>query len=164
LRALARNYISDYIPTHVFEFYRNDSMMKLLNPKEVKEALQKFKEFDPSTVESRIEKLIDDNIHLVRNGNRNNFQYNPYLRSYLLILMHKKFVIFGIEKSGFETESSAKKDAIKTLRDIQKDKLPDYSVKRIVLELNRLDAGMARIRSGQEKRLKEYDDQDDAGF
>ena len=55
--------------------------MKLLNPKEVKDALQRFKEFDPSSVDARIEKLIEDNIFLVRQGSRDNFQYNPYLRS-----------------------------------------------------------------------------------
>lgn len=138
--------------------------MKLLSPKEVKNSIQKFREFDPSSVDPRIEKLIEDNISLVREGNKDRFQYNPYLRSYLLILMHKKFILFGIEKSGFETEASAKKDAIKTLRDIRKDKLPDYSVKRIVLELNRLDAGMARIRSSEERRLRNYLNQDEVGF
>jgi hypothetical protein len=138
--------------------------MKLLSPKEVKDAIQKFREFAPSSVDPRIKKLIEDNISLVRDGNKDRFQYNPYLRSYLLILMHKKFIIFGIEKSGFETEASAKRDAIKTLRDIGKDKLPDYSIKRIVLELNRLDAGMASIKSKQEKRLKKYENQDGVEF
>jgi hypothetical protein len=134
--------------------------VKLLSPKEVKQSLQKFKAFDPLVVGRRVETLIQDNIALVKQGKRENFQYNPYLRSYLLILMHKKFVIFGVEKSGFETEAAAKKDAIKTLREIQKDKLPDYSVKRIAIELNRLDAGMERMRGTVARRLKQYENQD----
>ncbi len=128
--------------------------MKFLNPKEVKDALDKFKLFDPTVIEERIEKLIDSNIELIRNGRKENFQYNPYLRSYILMLMHKKYIIFGIEMTGLETESAAKKDAIRILRDIRKDKLPEYSVKRIVMEINRLDQGMARIRSNEERRLK----------
>ena len=75
--------------------------------------------------------------------------------------MHKKYIIFGIEKTGFDTEVLAKKDAIKTLRDIRKDKLPEYSVKRIITELNRLEAGMSRIRSSEARRLKMYADSDE---
>lgn len=132
--------------------------MKLLNPRDVKETLHKFKEFDPVLIEKRIQKLIEDNIHSVLQSCKDNFQYNPYLRSYLLILTYKKFIILGIEKSGFETESSAKKDAIKTLRDIQKDKLPDYSIMRIITEINRLDAGIARVRSNEARRLNKLND------
>ncbi len=71
--------------------------MKFLNPKEVKDALDKFKLFDPTVIEERIEKLIDSNIELIRNGRKENFQYNPYLRSYILMLMHKKYIIFGFK-------------------------------------------------------------------
>lgn len=71
--------------------------MKLLNPKEAKEALEKFKHFDPSIMEEKIEKLVNSNIELVRRGNKESFQYNPYLRSYILMLMYKKYIIFGIE-------------------------------------------------------------------
>ncbi len=128
--------------------------MKLLNPKEAKDALDKFKLYDPSVVDEKIEKLINSNIELVRKGNKENFQYNPYLCSYILMLMHKKYILLGIENTGFETEAAAKKDAIKILRDIRKDKIPEYSVKRIITEINRLDQGMARIRSNEERRLK----------
>lgn len=128
--------------------------MKLLSPKEAKEALEKFKKYDPSHVEEKIEKLVSNNIEMVKKGNKDNFKYNPYLRSYVLMLMHKNYIIFGIEKSGFDTESSAKRDAINVLRDIRKDKIPEYSIKRIITEINRLDQGMARIRDKEARRLQ----------
>ncbi len=128
--------------------------MKLLNPKETKDALARFKKFDPSTVEDRVEKLVNNNIELVRKGNKDNFQFNPYLRSYILMLMHKNYIIFGIEKSGFDTASAAKRDAIKTLRDIRKDKIPEYSIKRIIIEIERIDQGRERIRSNEARRLR----------
>ena len=68
--------------------------------------------------------------------------------------MHKNYIIFGIEKSGFDTESSAKRDAINVLRDIRKDKISEYSIKRIITEINRLDQGMARIRDKEARRLQ----------
>lgn len=128
--------------------------MKFLSPKEAKEALEKFKKYDPTHVEEKIEKLVSNNIEMVKRGSKDNFKYNPYLRSYVLMLMHKNYIIFGIEKSGFDTESSAKRDAIKVLRDIRKDKIPEYSIKRIITEINRLDQGMARIRDKEARRLQ----------
>jgi hypothetical protein len=135
--------------------------MKLLNPKETKDALEKFKQFDPSIIEEKIENLVNHNIEMVRRANKENFQFNPYLRTYILMLMYKKYIVFGIEKAGFETEAAAKRDAIKTLREIRKDKIPEYSVKRIVMELNRLDHGMARIRSNEARRFKNFADSGD---
>lgn len=133
--------------------------MKVLSPKQVKETLEKLRDFDPALVDPRIEDLINKTIIEVKGGNKDVFNYNPYLKSYLLILKHKKFIIFGIEKDGFDTLALARRDALKTLRDIQRDKIPDYSVKRIVTELIRLDSGMERKRNNEERRLRRFIDE-----
>ncbi len=78
--------------------------MKLLNPKETKDALEKFKQFDPSIMEEKIDNLVNHNIEMVRRANKENFQFNPYLRTDILMLMYKKYIVFGIEKSCFETQ------------------------------------------------------------
>lgn len=129
--------------------------MKILNPKDVKTTIQKYKEFDPATVDERINQLMLDNISSINAGKKDTFQFNPYLQSYLLIVKYKTYILFGIEKSGFKTEESAKKDAIKTLKDIQKDKVPEYSVKRVFGELNRVVSGLARVRSHRQRRGEE---------
>lgn len=126
--------------------------MKILSPKETKITLQRFKELDPAIMDKCITDVVNNAINRVKSNDKNIYKYNPYLKSYLVILMYKNYILFGVEKSGLETAAAAKKDAVKTLQQIRKDKIPDYSLKRIALEINRLDAGMAKLLLREQRR------------
>lgn len=118
--------------------------MDIPSDKDTKSAIKKYKEFNSKRIERRIFDLIKFNRDLILSGDKESFRFNKFLKSYMITIRYKKYVLFGIEKNGFENESLAKADALETLNSLQNDQLPNHSVKNIIDSLNLIDSAILR--------------------
>lgn len=109
--------------------------IKFLSPRETKASAQKYREYDHEFVSKTIKRIIACNLKQIDDEDEGVFRYNKYLKSYLLMIKYKKYILFGIERFGIDNEELAKQDAIKTLNDLEHDQLPECSIERIIREV-----------------------------
>ena len=109
--------------------------IRFLSPRETKASAQKYREYDHEFVSRTIKRIIACNLKQMDSKDEGVFRYNKYLKSYLLMIKYKKYILFGVERFGIDNEEFAKKDAIKTLNDLEQDRLPECSIERIIREV-----------------------------
>lgn len=103
---------------------------------------QRYKDFDHDFVSKTIKRIIACNIKKIDNEDKDVFRYNKYLKSYLLMIKYKKYILFGIERFGIDNAELAKKDALKTLDDLEHDQLPEFSIEMIIREIAVINKGI----------------------
>lgn len=118
--------------------------MDIPSDKDTQSAIKKNKEFNSKRIERRIFDLIKFNRELILADDKESFRFNKFLKSYMITIRYKKYVLFGIEKNGFDNELLAKYDALETLNALQNDQLLNHSVKSIIDALNLIDLAILR--------------------
>lgn len=109
--------------------------IRFLSPRETKASAQRYREYEHEFVYKTIKRIIACNLKQMDSEDEGVFRYNKYLKSYLLMIKYKKYILFGVERFGIDNEELAKKDAIKTLNDLEQDRLPECSIERIIREV-----------------------------
>jgi hypothetical protein len=109
--------------------------IRFLSPRETKASAQKYREYDHEFVSKTIKRIIVCNLKQMDSQDEGVFRYNKYFKSYLPMIKYNKYILFGIERFGIDNRELAKQDAIKTLNDLEQDRLPECSIERIIREV-----------------------------
>ena len=97
--------------------------MTFISADKARKRIAEFKRFDPSKIQDKLKSIADTNISYVLNDLKDAFLYNPLLKQYLLTIRYKQFILFGIERDGFETKEEAKLDALNYLKHVSQGQL-----------------------------------------
>ena len=123
--------------------------MTFISADKARKRIAEFKRFDPSKIQYKLKSIADTNISYVLNDIKDAFLYNPLLKQYLLTIRYKQFILFGIERDGFETKEEAKLDALNYLKHVSQGQLKQTELDEIINSIAKIEDD---LRTGRKKR------------
>jgi len=123
--------------------------MTFISADKARKRIAEFKRFDPSKIQDKLKSIADTNISYVLNDLKDEFLYNPLLKQYLLTIRYKQFILFGIERDGFETKEEAKLDALNYLKHVSQGQLKQTELDEIINSIAKIEDD---LRTGRKKR------------
>ena len=123
--------------------------MTFISADKARKRIAEFKRFDPSKIQNKLKSIAETNIGYILNDAKDAFLYNPLLKQYLLTIRYKQFILFGLEREGFETKEEAKSDALNYLRQVSLGKLTQPELDEIMNSITKIEDD---LRSGRKKR------------
>jgi len=123
--------------------------MTFISADKARKRIAEFKRFDPSKIQDKLKSIADTNISYVLNDLKDAFLYNPLLKQYLLTIRYKQFILFGIERDGFETKEEAKLDALNYLKHVSQGQLKQTELDEIINSIAKIEDD---LRTGRKKR------------
>jgi predicted transcriptional regulator len=123
--------------------------MTFISADNARKRIAEFKRFDPSKIQDKLKSLADKNISYVLNDLKDAFLYNPLLKQYLLTIRYRQFILFGVERNGFETKEDAKSDALKYLKQVSQGQLKQTELDEIINSITKIEDD---LRTGKKKR------------
>jgi hypothetical protein len=123
--------------------------MTFISADNARKRIVEFKRFDPSKIQDKLKSLADKNISYVLNDLKDAFLYNPLLKQYLLTIRYRQFILFGVERNGFETKEDAKSDALKYLKQVSQGQLKQTELDEIINSITKIEDD---LRTGKKKR------------
>ncbi len=123
--------------------------MTFISADKARKRIAEFKRFDPSKIQDKLKSIADTNISYVLNDLKDAFLYNPLLKQYLLTIRYKQFILFGIERDGFETKEEAKLDALNYLKHVSQGQLKQTELDEIINYIAKIEDD---LRTGRKKR------------
>jgi len=123
--------------------------MTFISADKARKRIAEFKRFDPSKIQDKLKSIADTNISYVLNDLKDAFLYNPLLKQYLLTIRYKQFILFGIERDGFETKEEAKLDALNYLKQVSQGQLKQTELDEIINSVAKIEDD---LRTGRKKR------------
>jgi len=123
--------------------------MTFISADNARKRIVEFKRFDPSKIQDKLKPLADKNISYVLNDLKDAFLYNPLLKQYLLTIRYRQFILFGVERNGFETKEDAKSDALKYLKQVSQGQLKQTELDEIINSITKIEDD---LRTGKKKR------------
>lgn len=123
--------------------------MTFISADKARKRIAEFKRFDPSKIQNKLKSIAETNIGYILNDAKDAFLYNPLLKQYLLTIRYKQFILFGLEREGFDTKEEAKSDALNYLRQVSLGKLTQPELDEIMNSITKIEDD---LRSGRKKR------------
>jgi len=124
--------------------------MTFISADNARKRIAEFKRHDPSKIQDKLKSLADTNISYIHNDLKDAFLYNPLSKQYLLTVRYRQFILFGLERNGFDTKEEAKSDALNYLRQISQGQLIQTELDEIINSITKIEDDFRR---GKKKRV-----------
>ena len=124
--------------------------MTFISADKARKRIAEFKRFDPTKIQDKLKSIAETNVNYVLNNVKDAFLYNPLLKQYLLTIRYKQYILFGIERDGFETKEEAKLDALNYLKQLSEGQLNQAELDEIINSVAKIEDD---LRTGRKKRV-----------
>lgn len=124
--------------------------MTFISADKARKRIAEFKRFDPTKIQDKLKSIAETNINYVLNNVKDAFLYNPLLKQYLLTIRYKQYILFGIERDGFDTKEEAKIDALNYLKQLSEGQLNQVQLDEIINSVAKIEDD---LRTGRKKRV-----------